>query len=42
MKEHLCNMLAVEVEAMSASKHWNYLAQYSILKEMLVVWELDV
>jgi len=34
VKEHLCNMLAV-AEAMSASYHWNYLAQYSILKEML-------
>ena len=34
VKEHLCNMLAL-AEAMSASKHWNYLAQYSILKVML-------
>ena len=34
MKEHLRNMLAV-AEAMSASMHWNFLAQYSILKEML-------
>jgi len=34
VREHLCNMLIV-AEAMSASKHWNYLAQYSILKEML-------
>ena len=34
VREHLCNMLIV-AEAMSASKHWNYLAQYFILKEML-------
>ena len=29
----LCNMLTV-AEAMSASMHWNFLAQYSILKQM--------
>ena len=34
MNEHLYNMLTV-AEAMSASMHWNFLAQYSILKEML-------
>ena len=34
MKEHLFNMVLV-AEAMSASMHWNFLAQYSILKEML-------
>ena len=27
--------MLIVAEAMSASKHWNYLAQYSILKEML-------
>jgi len=34
VKEHLFNMVLV-AEAMSASMHWNFLAQYSILKEML-------
>ena len=33
VNKHLCNMLTV-AEAMSASMHWNFLAQYSILKEM--------
>ena len=33
MNKHLYNMLTV-AEAMSASMHWNFLAQYSILKQM--------
>jgi len=33
VNKHLCNMLTV-AEAMSASMHWNFLAKYSILKEM--------
>ena len=34
VEEHLQNFLAI-ADAMAENKNWSYLAQYSILKEML-------